>query len=58
MYPLLVGNELKNQIINEILDVFKIERSLIMKGALTRFISTTGEECVPMITRLQKRHIK
>ena len=32
MYPPLVGNEFKNQIIDEILDVFEIERSLSMKG--------------------------
>ena len=32
MYPPLVGNEFKNQIIDEILDIFEIERSLSMKG--------------------------
>ena len=30
MYPPLVGNEFKNQIIDEILDVFEIERSSTM----------------------------
>ena len=32
MYPPLVGNEFKNQVIDEILEAFNIERSLSMKG--------------------------
>lgn len=39
------GNEFKNKIIDEILEVFEIERSLSMKD-------------VPMTTLLQKRPIK
>lgn len=32
MYPPLVGDEFKNQIIDEILEAFEIKHSLSMKG--------------------------